>query len=393
MHNSIIIALIATVTGSAFGILWLRLIRTCRMKKLLYIYMGLILVANVLLLIVNFLAAIVGVILMLMTLLWLYLVRDRIPFSEAIIKASTKALQDHYGAIVVSYVITFATWIWIGLWSFDTLVVYNELKPIPNEGSPGPSGTVSIYYFLLLIPLFWTCEVLKNVGHTTTAGTVASWWLQPHSPSPTMNALKRSLTTSFGSICLGSLLVAILKALREILYQAERNARESENIAAACLLCCAQWCLGWIESLIEYFNVYAYTYVAVYGDDYVTSAKKVIDLFKRKGFTLLINDDLTGMVLTLGMLLGGIVAALVSGFWAVLLKMGDGQLYSLIGVGFIIGMLLTAQVCVPVQSAVNTTFVCWAEDSNAMKNGRPDMFQKINNAAEQRKQVRNNGNN
>ena len=54
-------------------------------------------------------------------------------------------------------------------------------------------------------------QVIRNVVHCTTAGTVASWWFIQSAPSPTLGALKRSLTTSFGSICLGSLIVAILQ--------------------------------------------------------------------------------------------------------------------------------------------------------------------------------------
>lgn len=48
----------------------------------------------------------------------------------------------------------------------------------------------------------------------TYAGTVASWWLLPNQEINTRSAFKRAVTTSLGSICLGSLIIAIIKAVR-----------------------------------------------------------------------------------------------------------------------------------------------------------------------------------
>jgi hypothetical protein len=61
----------------------------------------------------------------------------------------------------------------------------------------------------------------------------------------------RSLTTSFGSICLGSLVVALIQALREVV----RSMRENDDSIVAC---CAECLIGCIESLVEYFNKWAF---------------------------------------------------------------------------------------------------------------------------------------
>lgn len=62
-----------------------------------------------------------------------------------------------------------------------------------------------------------------------------------------MGSLVRSLTTSFGSICFGSLLVAIIQATRAL----ANAARDNEN---QILVCIAQCILSCLESLLEYFN-------------------------------------------------------------------------------------------------------------------------------------------
>ena len=65
-----------------------------------------------------------------------------------------------------------------------------------------------------LLSLFWTVQVVKNVVHVTCAGTAASWYFQTADARPAMASLKRACTTSLGSVCLGSLFVALLRAVR-----------------------------------------------------------------------------------------------------------------------------------------------------------------------------------
>lgn len=94
--------------------------------------------------------------------------------------------------------------------------------------------------FFLLLALYWVCQVIKNSVHVTVSGTCATWFFMNPIPSnPTLGSFRRffffsilekvtkvcliyylffcrAMTTSFGSICLGSLLVALLQTLRAI---------------------------------------------------------------------------------------------------------------------------------------------------------------------------------
>jgi Plasma-membrane choline transporter len=58
----------------------------------------------------------------------------------------------------------------------------------------------------------------------------------------------RTVTTSFGSICFGSFLVALLQALRAIAQSAR------ENGDAQIFACIAECILGCLASILEYFN-------------------------------------------------------------------------------------------------------------------------------------------
>lgn len=78
------------------------------------------------------------------------------------------------------------------------------------------------------------------------------------------------------------------------------KAREEDNAALACVGCLAECILGCLESIMEYLNMWAYIYVGIYGRDFRTSAKAVMDLFRSRGWTAVINDDLASSALTFG---------------------------------------------------------------------------------------------
>jgi hypothetical protein len=134
------------------------------------------------------------------------------------------------------------------------------------------------------------------------------FWFQPDKADPTTAALKASLTSSFGSICLGSLIVALLKIIRNMVRQAARD--------QGCLGCIAVCLIQCIENLVELFNYYAYTQVALYGKSFTAAARDTWNLVKSRGLDLLINHDLSDAALFVGALTGAALCAGVAAIWA-----------------------------------------------------------------------------
>lgn len=117
------------------------------------------------------------------------------------------------------------------------------------------------------------------------------------SPAVT-SSLFRSLTYSFGSICFGSLVQAIMTALRVIVENA-RNQRDNQQCegAGAILLCILECIVRLLEDIVEYFNQWAYVFVGIYGYSYLESGRKVMELFRARGWTSIITNSLVGFVL------------------------------------------------------------------------------------------------
>jgi hypothetical protein len=110
------------------------------------------------------------------------------------------------------------------IWVLAASSVLNAL----NNSTSGGSSPEGFAVFFLLLSFYWTSQVLKNIVHVTCAGTFASWYFLMGSPAgmpanPTVGALKRASTTSLGSICFGSFIVAVIKTLRAMVQMGSRN--------------------------------------------------------------------------------------------------------------------------------------------------------------------------
>lgn len=124
-----------------------------------------------------------------------------------------------------------------------------------------------------------------------------------------MDSFVRATTTSFGSICFGSLLVAIIETLKTLVQSA--RADDDNGGCAAFLLCLVECLLNCLEGILEYFNKFAYIYVGLYGYSYLEAGKNVFTLFQQKGWTVIINDDLVSNTLSLFCLVIGLLTGAV----------------------------------------------------------------------------------
>lgn len=130
--------------------------------------------------------------------------------------------------------------------------------------------------------------------------------------NPTINSAKRAMSTSFGSNCYGSLLIAVIQTLHYLADRSKLQANEDRDNLMTIIYCCLECILQMIGDLLEYFNRYAFAQVAIYGKDYFNAAKDTWHLCKSRGVDAIINDSLIGNVLGIGNLVTGLLTC-VSG--------------------------------------------------------------------------------
>jgi len=98
-------------------------------------------------------------------------------------------------------------------------------------------------------------------------------------------------------------------------------------------------------------------------------------MFENHGFMAVINDDITGTVLGIGMLLGGVLNGLLGAVLSSIFFAGDAQVLAIMVVfGFLIGLFLCAQIMEVLESGITTLFVSFVMDPHALERQSPFLY-------------------
>ena len=266
-----------------------------------------------------------GALLGLMTtglLLW-YACRvwSRIPFAATNLVTASTVVRDNLGMAVYAYLSLVLVWLWAIFWTATAVSVLFVLGDCDADGTCN-NETNGFAVFGLLVSYYWTFQVVSNVVTVTVAGVTGTWWMAPIEAASccsraVQDSYARAMSYSFGSICLGSLIVAIISATREMVHQM----RESGDSMLACVADCLLSCL---EGIAEYFNEWAFTFVGIYGMSFMDAGMQVMTLFRSRGWTSIITDDLTGRALMIVSFSVALINGLLGMLIGSVLNMGDG---------------------------------------------------------------------
>lgn len=346
--------------------------------------------------------ALVGLLFAALSVCYACMVWSRIPFATANLVTGLTAVKANFGITFTGYLFSAAAFAWTAMWGVAFIGVYGQF---PEEVGCADDGTITdaasgeeracsrvasgidyAYIFLLLVSYYWAHQVFSNIVHVSVAGMVGTWWFVPEEASgccssAVTSSVSRSCTYSLGSICFGSLLVAIIQALKQMVQQA-RNSEDGGGV----LLCLVECILNCIEDIIEYFNKWAFVYVGLYGYGYVEAGKNVMTLFQNRGWEVIIADDLVGNCLFLvslivGLLMGALGLALEksNGWFEVF---GDAPIPEVMAFvfGFLIGIVVSSITLGAVSSAVNATIVLFAEAPSEFAENHPSLSEQMRSA-------------
>ncbi|KAL7467763.1 hypothetical protein ACHAXS_008010 [Conticribra weissflogii] len=313
-------------------------------------------------------------------------VRDKIPYAAENLKCAIAVVKTNFGLVLLSFgaTVSFLGFSVIWAWAFGaamnkgvmwTETTYDSSVALgsdddwinANSGSSDSNKDLSalggFVGFFFILSFYWTHEVIKNVVRTTVAGVVGTWWFSPSEASSfcssaVRDSLFRSTTYSLGSICFGSLIVAVLHIIRNSLR------RTSNNRDAGILRCIAHCILACIEALVEYFNKWAFIYCGIYGYGYVESGKRVMNLFKTRGWSTIVSDNLINRLLGIMCLGIGVLTGLFTLFASFLAEEIESQ-SGWAGFGFVIGFVMGL--------VLNSIIVCYAECPAEFGDSHPEL--------------------
>ncbi|KAI1332198.1 duf580 domain-containing protein [Xylariaceae sp. FL0255] len=314
----------------------------------------------------------------------------RIPFSAFMLQTAVNVSKSFGHVFLVSFLggliaTAFAAW-----YAVTFVAVYAKFSP--EGGNPacsaggGGCSTAKVTGLLVFITFaaYWISEVIKNVVHTAVSGVFGSWYFYNQGNQPgavTRGALRRSLTFSFGSISLGSLLVAVVNFLRQLCSVAQQNEAGQGNAVAAIVFCVLGCIIGILDWAVQFLNRYAFSYIALYGKPYFAAAKDTWTMIKQRGIDALINECLLGPVFSMGATFVGYACALLAYLYLEFTKptYNNNGTYTpvVVAFSFLIGLQICNVFTTPLSSGIDTIFVASAWDPQKLMENHPDLYNEM----------------
>ncbi|CAJ1932292.1 unnamed protein product [Sphenostylis stenocarpa] len=310
--------------------------------------------------------------------LYVISVIDRLPFTMLVLQKSAKMIWNLPEVRRVACAFMLVVLLWMALWSFGAAGVV--------ASSIGDGGRWWLLV-VLSVSLFWTGAVFCNTVHVIVSATVVRVTIHGGREAasipgnPLMKSLQYALTTSFGSICYGSLFTAAIRTLRWEIRGIRSKIGNNE-----CLLCCVDFLFHLVETLVRFFNKYAYVQIAVYGKSFNRSARDAWELFQSTGVEAIVAYDCSGAVLLMGTIFGGLITGTCSGVWA-WIKWTD-RAFMIGSTSMLMGMVLVGIAMVVVESAVTSIYICYAEDPSLIQRWDTEFFDHMSETLRQRLQHR-----
>jgi len=282
-----------------------------------------------------------------------------------------------------------------GAWFSVTLVgIYTAYMPSNAGANANPacseggcsSGRVIGLVVFVTFAGYWITEWIKNTIHTVVAGVYGSWYFCAGKPGgipkgATMGAFKRATTYSFGSISFGSLVVALINMLRQACSIARSQSAQDGNIIGTIFFCILGCFIGLLDWAVQFINRYAFSHIALYGKAYIPAAKDTWTMMKDRGLDALINDCLTGPVLTMGSTFVAYVCALLAYLYLEFTKpaYNEGRTFTpvIMAFSFLIGLQVCQIFMTPIGSGIDTIFVAMGWDPEIAAREHPEFYQRL----------------
>lgn len=295
-----------------------------------------------------------------------------VDFSSQVLRAVAEVTSRHPGMILVALsgsVLSIA-WILLCMSSWAAILVAHQEKVEKNL-----AGSVHWMIFLFALTLYWGCMVMSNVPCVANAGVFGRWYFGQDREGANIVAasLRDATTTSFGSICFGSLIVAVLRAIEKVADYAQREAAEERNVVFCIIACCLHCVIRCVGDIIVYLNAWAYVQCAVRNASFTDAARITFSLCTCASIPLLTSELLVSWCANFGTILA-ILTGLCTGA-LVVLAMG-GTVYSAAAAAV---LSCLAAVCIGsiisdiMDTGCKAVLVLWAENDGPLKQSHREL--------------------
>lgn len=238
------------------------------------------------------------------------------------------------------------------------------------------------YSALVMATALWTMFMMNQIRVFVTAGTIGQWYFAPASIDTTatqstrgntVRSLMHAVTSSFGTVCFGGLVLTISEMVRSASDRASREGNMFSIIFSFIAQCFA--------GLVSYLTKFATVMAAITGEGLFAAGRNVTDLLVRNLLDAFASTVwFTPMVIKLAAMTLSITWGTLAGLGYYTLKPSAGEMYhgsNAIGVGMVSGiaaLFVLSFLGGCLLSVLDATFVCWAIDKDSQTVSHPEVF-------------------
>jgi len=292
-----------------------------------------------------------------------------IDLTELLLRAVMDFVSKKPSMVIVSLtgVATASCWIVaVSMAGMGLVLEYQErYQPTPGSGS---HMVIELLWFFVAT---WGAMIMMNTTIVAYAGVFGRIYFGKEGPvvRPSLTA---AFTTSFGSICLGSLIVAAVRTLEHLAKMIEQQAEREDNT----VLCIISWvircCVRCIGDIIEYFNAWAYIQCAIRNSSFGESVKITWSLCTCANVQYIMAESMVEWVAALGVLITVMIGWVVGGVMGYSMSGGDMGIAS-VSASFAVatGACCGLAICGIIDTGAKSLVVLWAEDPAPFEASHP----------------------
>jgi hypothetical protein len=178
--------------------------------------------------------------------------------------------------------------------------------------------------------------------------------------------LKSALSSSFGSVCIGSLLCP----LAHIIWNIVRWARRDESVLSRRFVSLRS---EYVEHFIRTYHKYSFVHIAGYGKPFYVAAHDAWALIESRGVEAIVDDDLTSRLLLLGA--NGWASVMGAMCLSALSTSGHAVFFGL--ASFTLCYTTLSSATQVIAAVIKTLFVCVTENPSRLSQLNPLIYHRF----------------
>lgn len=209
--------------------------------------------------------------------------RNRIHIAVNVFEEASRALAQ-MPVLFLSPLLTYVFLAFLVVWVYSILLVVTTKDRVQDGTSGyvkyefGDDPSKDDYKVMLgysVFALLWNVQFILACGSFVVSGTVVSWYFAREEGGGRDGFVHTIWTLTryhLGSVALGSLIIAIIQAIRLVLSYIQNKFQDRAGKIGRFIMCMCQCCLWCFEKCMKFINANAYIVINVHGYNFCHAA-------------------------------------------------------------------------------------------------------------------------